>query len=189
MEGLCTAASTTSRRSRTRSASSCRPDYSAKKFQGHQVPVHGRQRGDRHVYRGVKPLRGGGQGDQAATARTARRSRPRRWTSAKLAEGPGGGAEMVPGKMHCEDEHVHRGVQEGRRGQDCATRSSRNPRWSIRRNAEPATGARGRDGRHADGGTGVRWRGLGGAATPAGPAHVEIELVVLALSRWSRRCC
>ena len=28
---------------------------------------------------------------------------------AKIDQGPGGGAEMVPGQDHCENEHVHRG--------------------------------------------------------------------------------
>ena len=65
----------------------------------HQVPVHRRQRVDRHVSR-REVLRGCRQGDQG---RPQARGRGRgAWTRAKLAEGPGGGAEMVPGKMHCK---------------------------------------------------------------------------------------
>jgi len=32
---------------------------------------------------------------------------------AKIAEGPGGPAEMVPGQRHLQDEDVHRGCEGG----------------------------------------------------------------------------
>ena len=65
----------------------------------HQVPVHRRQRGDRHVSR-HEVLRGRRQGDQRRPQ--ARGGGGRDGHAPSSAEGPGGGAEMVPGKMHCK---------------------------------------------------------------------------------------
>ena len=54
---------------------------------------------------------------------------------AKLEQGPGGGAEMVPGKMHCKMNMYIASckVDGGKTRYEVIARATR---WSIRRNAE-----------------------------------------------------
>ena len=86
-------------------------DYT-KKFPDTKYLFTAGSRGDRHVSR-HQVLRGRGQGDQ-------RRARARgggggAWTRRRSSRGPGGGAEMVPGKMHCKMNMYIAAVQSRRR--------------------------------------------------------------------------
>ena len=81
-----------------RSARSCRPAIS-KKFPDTKYLFTAGSAAT-GMYRGIKFY-------EAAVKETERRSlRARRWRpqwiTGKLDKGPGGGAEMVPGKMHCK---------------------------------------------------------------------------------------
>ena len=106
-------------------------DYS-KKFPDTKYLFTAGSRRDRHVSR-HQVLRGRGQGDQRRAAPRGGGGRDGQRPSS--TEGPGGGAEMVPGKMHCK-MNMYIAVVQGRRRQDPLRGHRQSRRWSIRRSAE-----------------------------------------------------
>ena len=98
----------------------------------HQVSRSPPARAATGMYRGMKFYEAA---VKATNGDLAREAVSAAMDKAKIEQGPGGGAEMVPGKMHCKMNMYIAAVQ-GRRRQDPYDVISKAARWSIRRNAE-----------------------------------------------------